>query len=55
MRCQLQPKKTKAVLAVYIVAKDGLPTLKLHNKMKCFSFKSGCVIQVEIGEMRRQL
>ena len=25
------------------------------NKMKLFSFKSGCVILVEIGKMRRQV
>ena len=39
------------MLAVYKAAKDAF----ISNKTKCFSFKSGCVVRVENGEMRRQL
>ena len=36
-----------AALAVYIIAKDVLPPY-ITNKMECYSFKSGCVIQMAL-------
>ena len=50
MRHQLKPKKAKseAVLTVYKAAKTFYPPF-ITNKMKCFSFKSGCVVGVENG------
>ena len=47
MRRQLQPNKTN----LYTAAKDVLAT----NETKRFGFKSGCVVRVENGEMRRHL
>ena len=42
------------MLAVYKAAKAFNPPF-ITNKTKRFSFKSGCVVPVENGEMRRQL
>ena len=57
MHCQLQLKKAKVrlhVLAIYIAAKTFyLPFIT--NKTEHFSFKSGCVVQVENGEMHCKL
>ena len=36
--------QNKAVLFVYIAAKDVLAALYYTNKMECVSFKSGCVV-----------
>ena len=47
-------RRDKAVLAVYAAAKDVLPP-SIANKTEHFSFKSGCVVQVENNEMCRQL
>ena len=52
--CYSQRRLGKAVLAVYIAAKDIYPPF-ITSKTERFSFKSGCVVRVEIGEMRRQL
>ena len=43
------------MLAVYIAAKDLLPAPFIASKTKRFSFKSGCVVRVENGEIHRQL
>ena len=46
--------RCKAILAIYITAKDVSPTF-IINKLMCFSFKSGCVVCVENAEIRHQL
>ena len=47
-------KQGSTVLSFYITAKGVLSTL-ITSKIDRFRFKSGCVVQVEKGEMRRQL
>jgi len=49
MHRQLQPKKT--YITHLYSSKRVLPALQT----KQFSFKGGCVVHVENGEMRRQL
>ena len=56
MRRQLQPKNIKVRLYWPLIQQQKMfyPPF-ITNKTKCFSFKSGCIVHVENGEMRRQL
>ena len=54
-KCMASYSQGKAVIALYIAAKDALAAPFITNNTKRFSFKSGCVVRVEHGEMRCQL
>ena len=47
IRCQLQPKNPK-------IRRFSRPSFNT-SKTKHFNFKSGCVVRIENGKMRRQL